>query len=469
MRTSYARGGASRSAPRGMQKILLEEQIQSIIQRETSRADRTCRQFSVVLFSVKPGKRWQVSTCRMARVLLNRVRQTDDVGWFDERHLCAVLPDTPAAGARVFAARTCDEIALKQPRPRSIVYGYPGTSPLDAELAAYVGLAETRQEQAKSQTLRVAGGHSNGNGNGRHNGNAHGSNGHSNGHSVMKLAGEGNGNGNGHNGNGHESSIALVEAPLESIPGVPTGEREQLIEYFLDGVSSAVKYSAVPQPAPSAASQMSMKPDGALEDFFRQPMPWSKRCFDICCSTVGLVLLSPLFLVAAIAIKLTCPGPVIFKQKRSGLGGKTFTIYKFRTMCIDAESKQAELRKLNEQDGPAFKLTIDPRVTRIGKILRKTSIDELPQLFNVLLGNMSLVGPRPLPVMEQNGCAQWQRHRLNCTPGLTCIWQVDGRGDVTFDEWVRMDVAYMRRQTLWHDISILLRTIPAVLLRRGAK
>jgi lipopolysaccharide/colanic/teichoic acid biosynthesis glycosyltransferase len=124
---------------------------------------------------------------------------------------------------------------------------------------------------------------------------------------------------------------------------------------------------------------------------------------------------------------------------------------------------------MSEQDGPAFKITNDPRITRLGRLLRKTSADELPQLFNVLKGDMSLVGPRPLPCDESDECLQWQRHRLDVTPGLTCIWQIEGRSRVTFDEWVRMDVAYMRRVSPWRDLAILLKTVPAVLLRRGAR
>jgi lipopolysaccharide/colanic/teichoic acid biosynthesis glycosyltransferase len=198
-------------------------------------------------------------------------------------------------------------------------------------------------------------------------------------------------------------------------------------------------------------------------------MPVWKRTLDLVGASVGLLFLAPVLLTAAAAIKLSSPGPVVFRQKRTGLGGRPFTIYKLRTMCQGAEKQQAALRQLNEQDGPAFKLTNDPRVTKVGQLLRKTSIDELPQLLNVLKGDMSLVGPRPLPIKEQDGCEQWQRHRLNVTPGLTCIWQVDGRSEVTFDEWVRMDVAYMKHRSLWGDLSILLRTVPSVLLRKGAK
>lgn len=206
-----------------------------------------------------------------------------------------------------------------------------------------------------------------------------------------------------------------------------------------------------------------------LESLLVRPMPWWKRSMDIAGAIGGLIVAAPILLAIALAIKLTSPGPVLFKQRRAGLGGRPFCIYKFRSMCLDAEKKKKSLRALSEQDGPAFKLTDDPRVTRIGRIIRKTSLDELPQLWNVLKGDMSLVGPRPLPIDEQNGCEQWQRTRLDVTPGLTCIWQVTGRSTVSFAEWVRMDVRYIRGHSLLHDLKILLQTLPAVLLRRGAK
>jgi lipopolysaccharide/colanic/teichoic acid biosynthesis glycosyltransferase len=171
---------------------------------------------------------------------------------------------------------------------------------------------------------------------------------------------------------------------------------------------------------------------------------------------------------AALAVRLSGPGPILFTQRRAGLGGRPFTIFKFRTMTTDAEALKASLRALSERDGPAFKLTDDPRVTRVGKFLRSTSIDELPQLWNVLKGEMSLVGPRPLPLDESDGCTRWQRHRLDVTPGLTCIWQVSGRSTVSFAQWVRMDMKYIRRRTFLHDLWILVRTVPAVVLRKGA-
>lgn len=207
----------------------------------------------------------------------------------------------------------------------------------------------------------------------------------------------------------------------------------------------------------------------SLERLFVKPLPWWKRMMDIFCSGLGLLMLSPLLAVIAVLIKLTSKGPVIFQQARAGLGGRSFMIYKFRTMVVDAEARKQALRQFSEQDGPAFKLTNDPRITRIGRILRTTSLDELPQLWNVFIGDMSLVGPRPLPCEESDGCSIWQRRRLDVTPGLTCIWQVEGRSRVTFAEWMRMDIRYLMRRNLFRDLSLILKTVPAILLRKGAR
>jgi lipopolysaccharide/colanic/teichoic acid biosynthesis glycosyltransferase len=206
----------------------------------------------------------------------------------------------------------------------------------------------------------------------------------------------------------------------------------------------------------------------ALETLLVKPMPLTKRVIDVLGALVGLLILAPLFLLIAVAIKLSSRGPVFFKQRRSGRGGKPFSMYKFRTMVVDAEARKADLLALNEQDGPAFKMKKDPRVTRVGRFLRQTSLDELPQLWNVLTGDMSLVGPRPLPCSETESCAGWQRRRLEVTPGITCFWQVRGRSSVSFADWVRMDVQYIRSQSLPQDLKLLFLTVPAVLLRRGA-
>jgi lipopolysaccharide/colanic/teichoic acid biosynthesis glycosyltransferase len=181
----------------------------------------------------------------------------------------------------------------------------------------------------------------------------------------------------------------------------------------------------------------------------------------------GLVILSPLLLTIAAVIKCTSKGPILFRQQRTGLGGKPFTILKFRTMREGAEAEKAELLSLSEQDGPAFKMTADPRITNIGGVLRRTSMDELPQLWNVLCGDMTLVGPRPLPCEETASCSNWQRRRLDVTPGLTCTWQVSGRSTVSFSEWMRLDLDYIQRRTVSGDLSLIVRTIQVVFKGTG--
>jgi lipopolysaccharide/colanic/teichoic acid biosynthesis glycosyltransferase len=205
-----------------------------------------------------------------------------------------------------------------------------------------------------------------------------------------------------------------------------------------------------------------------VEVLVAKRMPIWKRCLDIIGACVGLILLSPLFLVVATAIKLTSPGPVIFGQRRSGRRGKPFWLYKFRSMVVDAEKKKKELMEQNEQDGPAFKIENDPRVTKVGRFLRATSIDELPQLWNVLKGEMSLVGPRPLPCHESDECLGWQRRRLDVTPGLTCFWQVkDGRTKIPFVDWVRMDLQYIKSRSPKVDLGLIAETVRFIFRRRG--
>ncbi|MEL7370377.1 MAG: sugar transferase [Myxococcota bacterium] len=193
-----------------------------------------------------------------------------------------------------------------------------------------------------------------------------------------------------------------------------------------------------------------------------------KRLMDILVSGIMLLLASPVMLVTAIIIKLTSDGPIFFQQERSGRQGRRFTMFKFRSMVVDAEARKKELAHLNEMSGPVFKITRDPRVTRIGQIIRKTSIDELPQLFNILRGDMSLVGPRPPLPSEVDQYQPWQRRRLSVKPGLTGLWQVSGRNNVDFEEWMAMDLRYIDDWSLWLDMKIILRTVPAVLFRAGA-
>jgi lipopolysaccharide/colanic/teichoic acid biosynthesis glycosyltransferase len=363
--------------------MLTPEQMNIAIHRESARADRNGGEFALVLFRVRRKDPSALSTVRLAKTVLNRVRATDDVGWYDENHLGALLPDTAANGAWRFADQVCGLATRRGPRPLLSVYCYPTKWFGDDERET--APVPPREELAEQNR-----------------------------HSVRNL-----------------------------------------IPYFLDGMNSGAD-----QP-PNAVHR--------LETLLVRPLPLWKRSIDIVGASVGMFVLAPLMFVAALAIKLTGKGAIIFAQDRAGLGGRPFRIYKFRTMIPDAEAKKKDLNAQNEQDGPAFKIKNDPRVTQIGRFLRKTSIDELPQLWNVLRGDMTLVGPRPLPVSESDACEGWQRRRLDVTPGLTCIWQVKGRSKVSFAEWVRMDVAYIRRRTLFNDLRILAQTIPAVLLRRGAR
>jgi exopolysaccharide biosynthesis polyprenyl glycosylphosphotransferase len=195
----------------------------------------------------------------------------------------------------------------------------------------------------------------------------------------------------------------------------------------------------------------------------------AKRVLDLCLALIALIMVSPVMLLAAVLIKITSPGPVLFTQKRIGQSKRKFTIYKFRTMAVNAEAKMRQLEHLNEVSGPVFKIKNDPRITPVGRFLRNTSIDELPQLINVLKGDMSLVGPRPLPIRDYEAFSQdWHRRRFSVRPGMTCLWQVNGRSSLPFEKWMELDMQYIDKWSLWLDLKILAQTVPAVLKGLGA-
>ncbi len=243
---------------------------------------------------------------------------------------------------------------------------------------------------------------------------------------------------------GHERpSCEVYVYPEENPPAVDL--TRQLAEQPLSGMSADV---------------------GSL---FVQPTPMVKRAVDIVGASLGLIASSPLLVLIGAIIKLTSPGPVFFTQLREGMGGRRFRMYKFRSMRNGADQDQSALRAYSVQDGPAFKMWHDPRTTWIGRFLRQTSLDELPQLWNVLVGDMSLVGPRPLPVDESLQCTPWQRRRLAVLPGLTCVWQVRGRSTVSFEDWMRMDLEYLRFRSFSFDLRLMLSTIPTLVLKRGPR
>lgn len=230
------------------------------------------------------------------------------------------------------------------------------------------------------------------------------------------------------------------------------------------------------RPASQAATYT---PDGALSPRAHEaawgftpitlPGAWriTKRAIDLVGSVLGIVVTSPVWILAAIAVRCEGQGSMLFRQVRVGRNGRQFVMLKFRTMCMDAETRKADLAPHNEMTGPVFKMQNDPRVTRLGRLLRKYSVDELPQLLNVLRGEMSLVGPRPALPAEVSQYEPWQRQRLCVRPGLTCLWQVNGRNEVDFEEWMRLDLEYIHRCSLALDVAILAKTVPAVLKGTG--
>jgi lipopolysaccharide/colanic/teichoic acid biosynthesis glycosyltransferase len=327
------------------------------LERERARTDRSGEGFSLLAFTMDHQDTDRSATVRLARILKQRLRATDQAGWLDNGRIGVVLPGTPPAGAWKVAHDVCRMFPAGCPQPECEVFYYPSDS-------------------------------------------------------LQEFA------------------------PTGAVSGSGAGGRADPVQ--------------------------------PMEVLFLQRLPLWKRTLDVLGASAGLLFLLPVMIAVAAAIKVSTPGPVFFQQWRSGLGGRPFRILKFRTMRVGAESQREQLLALNEQDGPAFKIRSDPRVTPVGRLLRSTSIDELPQLWNVLRGEMSLVGPRPLPVEETQACLGWHRRRLDVTPGLTCIWQISGRSSVSFAEWMRMDLAYIRTRNLRHDLKILLATVPAVIHSRGA-
>lgn len=193
-----------------------------------------------------------------------------------------------------------------------------------------------------------------------------------------------------------------------------------------------------------------------------------KRFLDIVLSGIALICLSPVFLFTAIAIRLEDGGPAIFTQQRAGKDMQVFKMYKFRSMYVNADDKMAELLKDNEQAGHAFKIKNDPRITKVGRFIRRVSIDELPQLINIIKGDMSIVGPRPILTFQMEECNEYEKQRVIVKPGLTCYWQIGGRANIKWNEWVELDLNYIEDMSLWTDLKIILKTIPAVVDSEGA-
>jgi len=341
---------------RGNDLFLDEKHFRFELMRERSRVDRNHSSLTVLTIELPANRATRACFDYLGRVLVDRLRSTDIIGFFADQQVGVLLPDTAKAGAWKVADDICSVYPVGRDRPNCDVFVYP------EDFTAH------RDRTPKADTE-------------------------------------------------------------------PVGD-------------------TVPK---------------SVESLLAQPNPTWKRVIDVLGAMVGLTLSLPLLAVAGVAIKLSSRGPIFYSQLREGLGGRRFRIYKLRTMQQGADENQSALRELSVQDGPAFKMENDPRTTWIGRLLRASSLDELPQFWNVLRGDMSLVGPRPLPVHESIQCAPWQRQRLSVMPGLTCIWQVNGRSRVSFDEWMRMDQQYIRRRSLLCDVNLLLATAVAVVVSRGPR
>jgi lipopolysaccharide/colanic/teichoic acid biosynthesis glycosyltransferase len=380
--TRRVRGRNLQVAARDIPGLLGREEFHRVMARERARADRNAHTFSLVVF--KTSLLGPSALQRVARTLVEQRRLTDDVGWVDPPDLGAVLPDTPAGGARIYADRIHDLLQAMDCDVEDRIFAYQGSS---------------------SETSTWS--------------------------SSPRGPGADSGAGRG------SSQRQRTEAP------------------------------APPAAAACSATKEDVRADD-MREWFLKPMPGWKRLMDIVVSTAMLLILAPVFLGIAAAVKLSSPGPVIFRQKRAGRGGTPFDFYKFRTMVADAEALKERLRACNEAEGPVFKMKRDPRVTAVGRVLRRTSLDELPQIWNVLKGDMSLVGPRP-PTMDEIGqYLPWHARRLELTGGITGIWQTSGRHEIGFTDWMRMDVRYAEHRTLGTDLKLLLKTIGAVVNGRGA-
>lgn len=379
------------------------EEFHFLLLREKVRADRAQRPMSLVLLEIAP-ERWDaVSPTAVSRQLHERVRLTDEVGWFDGKTIGIILPDTPAEGARVLAESLATTLGDSARGLRWRIHTYPDD---------WYDMGDPTSGSSSSASAR-----------------------------------------------------GLVSGPTRETPARGSSSERRASSMDV-GAVGAIGDGSVREHASNPRVERASVPLDA--PFFRTISPF-RRAIDVVVALAALTVVSPVMAGAAVAVRISSPGPILFRQQRAGLGGRPFAFYKFRTMRDGSDAEKARLLEFNEQSGPVFKMTNDPRITNVGRFLRRTSIDELPQLWNVLRGDMTLIGPRPPIPAEVADYERWQRGRLDMPAGLTCLWQVSGRSDIQFDDWVRMDIRYGRRPSFWTDLRIVLKTFPAVLSCRGAR
>lgn len=427
-----------RALPGRVRGVHSRDAMQLRLEIERARAVRANRNLSLLILGYErpldpTGKMIE----QLADRVLQRVRMTDELGWLDGGQLGVILPDTTHDGAQKLADDVCQLCQGDLPTPDCLIYLHPAD---ETQAAVEDSGAGNGRAVRQAQVLPLPDGLD-----------FNRPDGHAHGHE--------NGNGRHHSSDGARADEAGGDDSTSGEGNVALAVRRE--------VTLAMKPPQRNNGSTSGLAGRAVR-TARLDDFFAQGLPLWKRSLDVFLAGLLLVVLSPLMFVVAVAIRLTSRGRVLFVQRRTGLAGRPFHCFKFRTMYEGAHDEQSDLRSLSTQDGPAFKLPDDPRTTVIGKSLRATSIDELPQLWNVLRGEMSFVGPRPLPVAEAADCKPWQQRRHDVTPGLTCIWQVWGRSRVSFDQWIRMDLNYVDHVSPAHDLKLIVATVPAVLARRGA-
>jgi len=381
-----------RKETRALPGIHSAGRFRSILERERARSDRNHHEFSVVLFDVGNAEVDSAQLRHLANVLADRVRLTDEAGWFDSRRIGILLPHTSSDGAWRLADDVCQAVAVKAAPLECTVYTYPSGWFSD--------------------------------------------------------------------GDGHLGQLHFADVSAEWKATTSRGFSVSA-EYAGGGDITFTKQRS----SANMALTYGARPARGLESFFFDVLPAWKRATDIVGALLGLAVASPFLLLAAVIIKIVSPGPVFFKQQRVGYMGKTFTMWKLRTMKlkVDTSRHQQHISELVNNGQPMTKLNHESQLIPFGKIFRATYLDELPQLLNVLYGQMSLVGPRPAIAYEVEEYMGWYNARFDVLPGMSGLWQVSGKNRLTFDEMIRLDIQYAREQSPWSDIKILLMTPYAIL------
>jgi lipopolysaccharide/colanic/teichoic acid biosynthesis glycosyltransferase len=435
------------ACPAARPRALEAREFEAFLARERMLADRSLRVFSLLVLNQRTGQRSDLG--RLAGRLMERLRATDLLGSLDSDRLALLLTDTGPQGAQVVANWVDDIVADLGMRIEPTVYVYPSVqeatprSMAAEDRGSKVGPSPTTNGRSATKIEKRIESPTDGKVRGRLDFSSP-----SNGFEVPELGSNSIGPSAAFTDCAVLTRVVRTRAPAAKVAAV--------------AVAPAVAPAAVEAPSRIRWPMEDLWPRLSM------PTPRWKRALDVTVAVIALVALMPLFALVALAITIESPGPVIFRQRRAGTGGHPFWFYKFRSMHVDAEQRRAELMARNEQSGPIFKIHDDPRITRVGRLLRRWSVDELPQLWNIVKGDISLVGPRPPTLDEVAQYDRWQRRRLNITGGITCIWQVSGRSQISFRDWMRMDMCYVAGRSVWMDLNLLLRTLPAVISGRGA-